>query len=164
MTDDEQDAARERARAHHEWHCAINRFHYPDDTGPGLEHRSWMYEAKDAQAEVRRLPRLFQLERTGALRKQHVQCSMSDPVPVADNHLTCCLGVECRKCPELLALESPKLSPEQVDEIKAWTCVTHIISKGGDQAREGYILTTDDIMFWQNTYASLASNPEDVEP
>ena len=33
------------------------------------------------------------------------QCSQQAPVPVKDNHLTCCKGVNTRECPHLLALE-----------------------------------------------------------
>jgi hypothetical protein len=54
---------------------------------------------------------------------------------------------------------------EERDEAKAWTCATHIISKGGDIAGEGFILTTDDRMYWDRLHASLAMpNPDDDEP
>lgn len=98
------------------------------------------------------------MEREGKLCKQHRQCSYSPLEAVPDNHLTCCKGVECRKCEFLLALnESADLTPEQRDEAKAWTCIAHIISTGGDVAREGYLMTVDDRMYWDTVYQHLAS-------
>jgi len=142
----------------HRWHVAINAFHH----GPERrEHRSWMYEAKDAAGEVHRLPLLFAMEREGRLPAIHQQCSRSESEPIVDNHLTCCLGVRCSECPELLAVDAMEGSPEDKDTAKAWTCVTHIISKGGDPAKEGYILTVDDRMFWERTYANLASSRDE---
>lgn len=148
------DDRRKESQFDNEWHAAINAFNWnrPKDE----PYRSWMYEAKDARRESKRLVRLFKAEREGTLPGSHKQCSMTPTVPVTDNHLTCCLGVQCRKCPELLALDSAKMEPAQIDEAKAWTCVAHILTKGGDEAREGYVLTTDDQMFWSNVYASLA--------
>ncbi|MDX2059901.1 MAG: hypothetical protein SFV24_18980, partial [Gemmatimonadales bacterium] len=151
----------ERARRRDRWHRAVNAFHWPAE-GPKRTHDKWMYEAMDMASEVERLPLLFRKEREGGLTKVHQQCSLSPTEPVADNHLTCCLGIECRKCPQLLALESAELSPEEIDRAKAWTCVAHIAMSGGDPAGEGYILTTDDRMFWDRTYASMAG--EDQEP
>lgn len=147
----------------HQWHVALNRFNFPHADEPELDggHRDWMYEAKAAFFEVPRMARLHAAERLAHLPVVHQQCSMSPTEPVSDNHLTCCLGIECRKCPELKALELAEMPSEDIDTAKAWTCATHIISRGGDQAKEGYLLTVDDAMFWQNTYASLASNPDD---
>jgi hypothetical protein len=149
-----------RRRMVHEWHVAVNRLHYPDNR-PAEEHRPWMYEAMSAADAIRYLPKLFAAERLGQLPQVHRQCSMSAPEPVIENKLTCCLGVVCRECPALKGLEAAALTPEQVDEAKAWTCVTHIAFAGGDPAREGYVLTTDDQMFWERTYASMAANPDD---
>ncbi len=147
----------ETHRIDHEWHVAINRHSDSTrDAGKPWESMRFMYEAKKAHGEARRLPLLFAMERKGELARTHRQCSMQPPVPVEDNHLTCCLGVECRKCEHLSALDSAKLTPEQIDEAKSWTCIAHIISKGGDTANEGYILTTDDRMFWDRTYESMA--------
>lgn len=144
------------------WHETVNRFH-DDKHG---EHRRWMYEAMDMMQEVSRLTRILGMERRGELTKKHKQCSLSPTEPVADNHLTCCLGVECRKCPELLALDSAELPPEKIDEAKAWTCVSHIASQGGDPAKEGYLLTVDDRMFWDRVYENLSTpsgHPDDEE-
>ena len=145
----------------HRWHVAINRFNWPPEGGRQFAH--WMYEAKNAADEVPRLQRLFALERTGGLPKIHRQCSHSEPVPIRENELTCCLGVKCAACPELLAVQAMEGSPEEIDTAKAWTCVGHILSKGGDPAGEGYILTTDDRMFWENVYSSLSSHPDEPE-
>ena len=145
----------------HRWHVAIN--HYSGDKmGPDFPHV--MYEAKNAAEEVQRLPLLFAKERQGTLTQRHHQCSHDhEGQDVPDNHLTCCLGVECRKCPMLAAIEAGELSPAEKDQAKAWTCVAHILSKGGDVANEGYILTTDDRMCWDNLHASLAADPEDFQ-
>lgn len=149
----------------HSWHVAINGFHYPKDGGPPIaEHSRWMYQAKEAAQEVKRLPLLFKREREGTLPKLHRQCSHSEAVPVVKNELTCCLGVKCAICPQLLALNAMEAAlPEDIDQAKAWTCVAHIISKGGDIAGEGFILTTDDRMYWNNLYASLSQGNPDGE-
>ena len=105
----------------HRWHVAINAH----ASAVGHKDMRFMYEAKDAAGEAARLPVLFKMEREGTLRKRHHQCSHDhDGEPVSDNHLTCCLGVECRKCPHLLALDSAELEPDEKDVVKAWTCVT----------------------------------------
>lgn len=138
-------------QAFYAWHAAINRFH--EDQRP---HRHWMYEAKTMAAEIPRLALIFGCERRGELSPTHHQCSFSPSEPVPDNHLTCCLGVECRACPELLAIEAAELTPGQKDEAKAWTCAAHILSSaGGDVAGEGYVLTTDDRMYWDRVYAAM---------
>lgn len=153
----------------HPWHVSINQFHdtlrkraqeHPEyaDRWP---HRGWMYEAKDLSSEVPRMIQLFEMERAGKLKKIHQQCSMSEPVPVEDNHLTCCLGVKCQSCPELRALDAANIPDDERDKAKAWTCAAHILSEGGDRAKEGYLLTVDDRMFWERVYASLAMEPPD---
>jgi hypothetical protein len=139
----------------HEWHVAING-HCSPLMGSG-KWPKWMYEAKTMADEVPRMVMLFRSERQKALPATHKQCSMTPAVPVKDNHLSCCLGVKCRECPELLALEKMKRSPEEIDTAKAWTCAAHIVSKGGDFMNEGYLLRVDDRMYWDNVYASLAA-------
>ena len=149
----------------HEWHVAINEFNRPRWNGDGADGwQGWMYEAKDLADEVPRMVLLFKREREGQLPTIHQQCSQSETEPVADNHLTCCLGVETRKCEFLAALDSAKLTPEQIDTAKAWTCACHIVSKGGDPAKEGYLLTVNDRMFWERTYESMmATDPDDEQ-
>lgn len=139
----------------HEWHVAINRH-----AAPMMNRRDewprFMYEAKTAADEVPRMVMLFRQEREQTLPQTHQQCSMQAPVPVKDNHLTCCKGVKTRECPHLLALEKiERCTPEDVDAAKAWTCAAHIISTGGDFMGEGYLLRVDDRMFWDNVHASL---------
>lgn len=138
----------------HRWHVVINRY---TNGKIGADWPHFMYEAKSAADEVLRLPMLFAMERKGELAARHHQCSRDhEGQAVPDNHLTCCLGVECRACPMLAAFDGPELSDEERDRAKAWTCVGHILSEGGDPAREGYILTTDDQMYYQNLYRNLA--------
>ena len=139
----------------HEWHVAINGFCSPKMGGDDWPR--WMYEAKTMADEVPRMVMLFRQERENALPQTHQQCSMQAPVPVKDNHLTCCKGVKTRECPHLLALEKiERCTPADVDTAKAWTCAAHIVSSGGDMMGEGYLLRVDDRMFWDNVHASLA--------
>jgi len=140
----------------HEWHVAINR-HSDEQRQADKEWPHFMYEAKSAAAEVPRMAMLFKQEREDALPKTHQQCSMQEPVPVQDNHLTCCMGVKARECPHLLALEKiERCTPEDIDSAKAWTCAAHILSNGGDAMNTGYLLRVDDRMYWDNVHASLA--------
>ena len=138
--------------AEHEWHVAINAFTMASKDS----WRKWMYEAKTLAQEVPRLIVLFRMERTGQLPAVHQQCSRSPAEPIAENHLTCCLGVRCSACPELLAIGQAKMTDEQRDEAKAWTCAAHIAMNGGDVAGEGYLLRVDDRMFWDRVYDSLS--------
>lgn len=145
----------------HEWHVCINRFH-EGKIGKHGQWRSWMYEAKSMADEVPRMAALFAKERNKTLPDVHLQCSMSNPAAVRDNHLTCCLGVKCRECPELLALEAmQRVTPEEIDSAKAWTCAAHIVSTGGDSAKEGYLLTVDARMFWDTVHQNLSETPGD---
>jgi hypothetical protein len=148
----------------HQWHVAINRTSDQEREAQ----RAWprfMYDAKHAAQEVPRLALLFKLERENKLTKTFRRCSCcSEEKHVVDNHLTCCLGTECRKCPFLLGLESAKMSAEQRDWIKAWTCVGHILQSGGDVSGEGFIMTEEDRMYWDNVYQSLAGEPPTEEP
>lgn len=150
------------SRINHAWHVAINRF---AEGKHGKDRPSWLYTAKEVADEVPRLAYLFERERTGNLPKIHKQCSCCAPVEVPENHLTCCLGKKCKECPFLLALEKAEMPPEAIDKAKAWTCATHIVQNGGDMAGEGFLMTVDDRMYWDNVYESLASanQPDDEE-
>jgi hypothetical protein len=111
--------------------------------------------------EVGRIAVWFGYERRGEMPKIHKQCSQSPAVPIPDNYLTCCLGVKCRECPHLKALEKAEVTPEQLDEIKAWTCGCHILQEvgahpNGIDTSEGYIQTVGDRMYWNNLYNNLA--------
>lgn len=144
-------------KVNHAWHVALNA---ANTTGADFRH--WMYHGKQIADEVPRLVYLFGAERAGGLSTTHRQCSHSEPEPIADNHLTCCLGVECRKCDALLAIEKAVLTPEQIDECKAWTCAAHILTECGAHPNqydtsEGFVKTTSDQMYWDRVYASLAS-------
>lgn len=138
------------------WHVAINAQVQSSDNGYSAF--KYMYGAKKAAEEVPRIARLFAMERSNALPPTHQQCSISPVEPIANNELTCCLGVKCRECPALLAIDGiPCDDPTMIDTAKAWTCAIHIERSGGDAQNEGYILTTGDRMYWSNVYASLAA-------
>ena len=147
----------------HEWHVAINR--HSDDqrvAGKPWEEMRFMYEAKKAADEVPRMIMLFKAERTDSLPIQHKQCSMQPAVPVPNNHLSCCLGVKAKECPHLLSLEKiERVTADDIDAAKAWTCAAHIIASGGDWADEGYMLRVDDRMYWDAVHASLAADEDD---
>ena len=69
--------------------------------------------------------------------------------------------MKCKECPFLLAIEGTNVSREMVDEIKAWTCATHILTEKAKKPMsfddsEGFIVTVDDKMYWQNVYESLS--------
>lgn len=150
----------------HSWHRALNGYdhaHVPlvrEGAGfdPASDGKTFMYQAKDVADEVPRMAYLFARERRGELTRMHRQCSHSAAEPVPDNHLTCCLGVACRACPHLAALDAVDCTEEQRDVMKAWTCATHILLRGGDSAREGYLLTTDDRMYWDRVYRSMGAD------
>lgn len=158
---------RPNMRLLHEWHVAINQHH--DGKMGTPEWNRWMYMAKDLADEVPRMALLHGMERRGELTKVHVQCHNaacdSTPQQVPDNHLRCGLGVECRKCPHLAALDGAKLTPEQVDYAKAWTCAAHMLAdgKGEDHSGgEGWLTTVDDRMYWDRVYQNMAgSDPDD---
>lgn len=151
----------------HEWHVVINLLNFgKDGNATGNECKPWMYLAKAAADEVPRLTHLFKQEREQTLPAIHQQCSHSEPEPVEDNHLTCCLGIKCLECPQLLALDKAKLELEQIDYTKAWTCVTHILYESGNNenafdSSEGFILRVDDRMFWDRIYSNLAGAMEE---
>ncbi len=149
-----------------EWHVAINQYHYGDNFKRINEYQHFLYDAKNMSDEIPRMSILFKAERLGELPKIHRQCSHSEPEQVIDNHLSCCLGVKCKECPFLLALEGANVSRENVDEIKAWTCAAHILSEKSKRMiddGEGYILTVDDKMYWQNVYRSLSRSDDEEE-
>ena len=140
----------------HEWHVAINK-HSDKEKRKGKDWPRFMFEAKTAADELPRLEQLFKLDREGKLPDYHKQCSMSEKQAIDGNCLTCCLGVKTNECQHLLSLEKIKRSSlEDIDAAKAWTCVTHIISSGGDTLREGYILTKGDMMYWSKVYENLS--------
>ena len=142
----------------HEWHVAINR-HSDKQRADNKDWPKFMYEAKSAADEVPRMTMLFKLEREEILPSVHIQCSKQEAIPIKNNCLTCCLGVKTRECEHLLALEKiQRCQPEDIDIAKAWTCATHIISKGGDMANEGYLMTKSDRMYWDNVYESLSQS------
>ena len=156
---------REARQFRQKWHEAVNS--YMSLTNPAAKGRfdeaGWMYEAMDLFGEVPRLTLLHGMERRGELTATHRQCSHAESEPVPDNHLTCCLGKKTRECPYLAAIESAELTDDQKDAAKAWTCATHIVHSGGDPAKEGYLLTVDDQMYWSRVYESLAAGDPEAQ-
>lgn len=158
------------SRMMHEWHVQINRYHSATSAAVPMEDRPkvfedmrFMYEAHNIADEIPRLKRLFMHERADALPKVHQQCSHTKPVPVEDNHLFCCLGVKCKECPMLQAIDKMDRPDHEKDYAKAMTCITHILSKGGDAGGEGYIMTVDDRMYWDNVVKSMQHGLEECE-
>lgn len=139
----------------YEWHHALNDYNKIESG----EFKHWMYDALTCKNEVPRLARLFKAEREDKLPKIHQQCSMQAPVELKENFLTCCIGTKCKECPHLKALEL-KLSGDELDNAKAWTCTVHILKQPtrSIDSSEGFILTEDDKMFWQNVYKSMSSD------
>lgn len=155
------DDIKDFGRWRYPWHWAVNKF---NDGKHGDDRARFMYDAMEIADESRRLPKLFEAERTAKLPKIHVQCSCCAPEHqhIEDNHLTCCLGVQCRQCPMLLALDAADLTDEQRDQAKAWTCIAHIMREDEFvDTSEGMILTVDDRMYWDRVYASLAASDDE---
>lgn len=139
----------------HAWHVAINeRSRAMQAAGEEFPH--WMYDAKKTAQEVPRMALVFRMEREGKLAKVFRRCGCcSDKKHIAENYTTCALGVKCRECPHLLALDKAELAPEERDWVKAWTCAGHILSSG-DVFCDGFIATVDDAMYWDSVMESLA--------
>lgn len=152
--------AREDDDRRHAWHVAVNQYVHPLNGITRSEDCGFMYAAKDAADEVLRIQSLFKAEREGTLPLVHQQCSRSPEVPLEKNGLGCCLGVRTEVCPYLLALDQIKGTDDDRDRAKAWTCATHILMSGGDPAGEGFILTDEDVLYWQTLYANMAAAEE----
>ncbi len=143
----------------HEWHVCCNAANPIGDK----ETPRFMYDGKTMADEVPRMVMLFKQEREKSLPATHVQCHSCDPAgqPISENHLSCCLGVKCLECPALLALDKmQRVTPEQIDEAKAWTCAAHVVSSGGDTMGEGYLLHVGDRVYWERVYDNLAADDE----
>jgi hypothetical protein len=140
------------------------------------DHDSTKYSFKEMLLELMRLPRLFTLHREGKLPKVHQQCSVSKPVAIKNDKLTCCLGKNVDECPILKSLGDyfatrrtfyTSITEEQMDGVRAATCCQHILKESGMgrnhtfDTSEGYVLTESDRMFWDNVYSNLAAgDPE----
>lgn len=159
-----------------EWHRAINA-HGEDEryfpkppmlNGVATANRDWprmMHTAKRISDEVPRMVLLFQYEREGPLRDSFKMCA-HDPrpaTPMPDNHLACALGVQCRKCPHLLAIDrSETMTPEAKDEAKAWTCATHfLLESKPDVYFEEIVFDKSSAAFDQRLAESFAQEHDD---
>jgi hypothetical protein len=112
-----------------DWHVAINRFSDAQRGAKG-EWPRVMYHALHVADEVPRMVLLFERERTIGMAGSFKLCARdpSPATPLPDNHLRCGLGVECRKCRYLAAIDADdRMTPEAKDEAKAWTCATHFL-------------------------------------
>ena len=141
------------------WHIAINVYHKQVELG---NFKKWMYKAKNVASSIPYMTHYFMMERTENLPKTHQQCSRSKPQEVINNHLTCALGIKCKNCEHLIALEKADILPEIIDKAKAWTCCMHIVwekaqNKNFDDS-EGFIVTVDDRMLWNTVHNSLAQS------
>lgn len=127
-----------------EWHHALN------GEGIGNQAPHWMYTAKTVADEVPRMILLFEQERRG-LPTSYKMCG-HDPqpaTPLPDNHLTCALGKQCRKCPFLARIEAQaNMTNEAKDEAKAWTCATHILLESKPERYfEGFLHDKSESVF-----------------
>lgn len=144
------------------WHSAINIFHDRLRALFGKEAKfpRMMYGAKQLSDEVPRMILLFEEERKG-LAESFKMCA-HDPAPAVelpDNHLKCHLGVECRKCQFLAAIESSGASNEAKDEAKAWTCATHILlASSEDDYIEGYLHDKSDAIMNERMARAFGAN------
>jgi hypothetical protein len=140
----------------YEWHRALNKFHSKPESSD-----NWMYEAKTAADEIPRMILLFKLEREGNLPKIHQQCSRSKPVEITEgNFLTCCHGIKTRECKYLKAMEEAKVSPDQIDFIKAWTCASHMLRTPDLWVNDGFLIDESDKIYWDNVMESLYGSDE----
>lgn len=126
------------------WHGALN------GEGIGNQAPHWMYTAKMVADEVPRMILLFEQERRG-LPAAYKMCG-HDPrpaTPLPDNHLTCALGKQCRKCPFLARIEErTTMTNEAKDEAKAWTCATHILLESKPERYfEGFLHDKSEAVF-----------------
>lgn len=127
-----------------EWHAVLN------GKGIGEQAVHWMYTAKLVADEVPRMILLFESERRGLAT--HYKMCAHDPrpaTPLSDNHLTCALGKQCRKCPFLARIEEhEQMTNEAKDEAKAWTCATHILLESKlDRYFESFLRDKSDDAF-----------------
>lgn len=120
----------QRGCGDHAWHVACNA---ESDRLRETGDSKWpkvLYSAMKISDEVPRMVLLFQREREHGMPTSYKMCA-HDPrpaTPLPDNHLSCGLGQECRKCPHLAAIDrSERMTPEAKDEAKAWTCATHFL-------------------------------------
>jgi hypothetical protein len=122
-------------RAASDWHGGINR--YADkQVKAGKEWPRWLYNAKDAAQESYRAMYLLAADRE------------------KDTDLTCALGTRLRDCPILQEIEAAmreeRGNPDRVvddadiDAVKYWTCMGHVLTTDHQQIYDGMVLSTKD--------------------
>lgn len=146
----------------HNQHTRINKL----SSELGYSEVRFMYTAKDLPGEIERMKSQHRRERLGTLPNQFVKCAtfQSPAVPIENNYLQCALGVKCKECKYLKAIDEVQTAdPSLIDEMKAYTCATHIVqqiaTKQYDMS-EGFLQDKEDRMYWQNLYKSLAMSEE----
>ncbi len=126
-------------RADHGWHVGINRL-AEKETKAGKDWQLWLYNAKSAANESYRAMYLFAADR------------------VKDTNLKCALGTRCRDCPILQEIEAaliaerrgpPPFGPKEIDDadidaVKYWTCMGHVLTTDHQQIYDGMVLSTKD--------------------
>lgn len=140
------------------------------------DHDTTKYSFKEMLLELARLPLLFKAHREGKLPKVHQQCSVSAPVAIKNDKLTCCLGKNVDECPILKSLDGyfaqrrkfyTSITEDEMDGVRAATCCQHILResemgrKHTFDTSEGYVLTESDRMYWDNVYRNLAGPEPD---
>jgi hypothetical protein len=136
----------------------------------GSQYEHWLYEAKRAMQELKRLPYWFKKLRENDLPKTFTYCSLSETeeLPV-ENQLICCLGVDVSKCEYLANIfaDTAEYPPELIDQAKAHICVGHILQESARRfidTSEGYVQDETDRQFWQRTYHYMAMTDENDAP
>ena len=143
-----------------------------DARGRGnFEH--WLYQAKRAGEERRRLPRLFVRERQGKLAQWFQYWSFSRPEPIPENVLQCCLGERVSTCSILQDVLYPlhgAFPAQLLDAMQADICVGHVLWQSalrgyGLNSDGGYVQDTSDRLYWQRVGESLSEiNQDDATP
>lgn len=139
-------------------------------------HDTTRYSFKEMVLELARLPHLFKAHREGKLPKIYKQCSISAPVAIKNDKLTCCLGKDVDECPILKSLgeyfakrreRHNDLTDDDIDGAKAATCCWHIM-KESEMGRnrtfdtsEGYVLTESDRLYWDNVHKNFSEADPD---
>lgn len=159
------------------WHGWINSEGDRKDEADFIDpHHTGLYEFKSAMqmagATGGWLAMKISKERMQALPMVHQQCSHTQPEPMEANYLTCGFGVKLNGCPILNRLqsyfdkrmehpyESKNVTPEEIDEAKAMTCIWHMLMGKKDGCyidwNEGAVQDCSDRRFWDRVYSNLS--------
>lgn len=123
-------------RVENAYHQGINKWN-DSERGAGREFVHWPYNAKTSLFETKRGLLLF--ERDAA----------------SDTGLKCALGTKCRSCPILTTIkdqmDAAKLGPfsrdydeTDVNAVKVWTCIAHILQTRPNEFFDGGFFSTKE--------------------